>query len=381
MNPETHGVIIGRFMPPHAGHQYLVDFARNMCDRLTVLVCTLSSEPIPGELRYGWMQELFPDVTMVHITEEIPEASKDSPTAIPIWADTVREYLTGPPTYVFASEDYGAPLAAELGARFVPVDPARRQFPVSATMIRENPLANWDYIPEPVRPYFLRRVRVVEDAPARSTAEDPGRGPAGPSLAQRLADHYRTLFVSDYGRFWESTVGAIGPDELPLVQGAQQAVEDALARRASRVLFCESDPLQIALRRGFDGGTDTRQGGSGTRQGGTDTRQGGTDTQQGGTGTRQGGTDTRQGGGYDLTLLVESHRGANSGPAAGSAGTDRPASDSAPADSQAGALIDRVESALLERGATVARIGAPSEHELLDLAVSEVERILRSGGG
>ena len=218
MDPETHGVIIGRFMPPHAGHQYLVDFGRNLCDRLTVLVCTLSSEPIPGELRYRWMQELFPDVHMVHITEEIPEASKDSPTAIPIWAETVRAYLSATPTYVFASEDYGAPLAAELGARFVPVDPARRQFPVSATMIRENPLANWDYIPEPVRPYFLRRVSVVESrggrtaiapgrpgAPAPSgpggpggegsaggvgSGEAPGRDP-GPSMAQRLAAHYK----------------------------------------------------------------------------------------------------------------------------------------------------------------------------------------------
>jgi NadR type nicotinamide-nucleotide adenylyltransferase len=326
MEPETHGVIIGRFMPPHAGHQYLVDFGRNMCDRLTVLVCTLSSEPIAGELRYRWMQELFPEVNMVHITEEIPEASKDSPTAIPIWADTVRQHLDGPTTYVFASEDYGAPLAAELGARFVPVDPARRQFPVSATMIRENPLANWDYIPEPVRPYFLRRVSVVEPVAA-------GRSGDGPSLARRLAAHYRTLFVSDYGRFWEDTIGTIGADDLPLVQEAQLAVENALARRASRVLFCESDPLQLALRRGFDGGADP--------------------------------------GAYDLTLLVEPPGGGTSRRVAGrtAAGTD------------AGALIDRVESALHPQGATVARVGAPSEHELLDLAVSHVERVLRSGGG
>lgn len=329
MDPETHGVIIGRFMPPHAGHQYLVDFGRNMCDRLTVLVCTLSAEPIPGDLRYRWMQELFPDVHMVHITEEIPEASKDSPTAIPIWAETVRAHLEAPPTYVFASEDYGAPLAAELGARFVPVDPARRQFPVSATMIRENPFANWDYIPEPVRPYFLRRVSVV----GAGNAGAPGRD-AGPSLAQRLAAHYRTLYVADYGVFWEHTMGAIGPDKLSLVQAAQQAVEDSLARRASRVLFCESDALQIAVSRGLEAAPGGGAGGHSR--------------------------------GHDLTLLVEAPGGTGSA-STGAAGED--------------SLLDRMEVELRRRGEPFARIGATSEHELLDRAVSEVERVLGARTG
>ncbi|MFP4373052.1 MAG: adenylyltransferase/cytidyltransferase family protein [Spirochaetaceae bacterium] len=334
MESETHGVIIGRFMPPHAGHQYLVDFGRNMCDRLTVLVCTLSSEPIPGELRYRWMQELFPDVHMVHITEEIPEARKDSPTAVPIWAETVRTHLAVPPTHVFASEDYGAPLAAELGARFVPVDPARRQFPVSATMIRENPLANWDYIPEPVRPYYLRRVSVVEAGDGRPGGPgggDVSRRDAGPSLAQRLATHYHTLYVSDYAEFWEQTMGEIGSAELPLVQAAQQAVEDSLARRASRVLFCESDRLQIAVRRGLE--------------------------------------DTAPRGGHDVTLLVEAHA-PGSGAAAGRA--------SAPG--AGAAFLDRMETALRRRGEPFARVAAESEHELLDRAVTQVERVLGGRG-
>jgi NadR type nicotinamide-nucleotide adenylyltransferase len=357
MDAETHGVIIGRFMPPHAGHQYLVDFGRNMCDRLTVLVCTLSTEPIPGELRYRWMQELFPDVHMVHITEEIPEASKDSPTAIPIWAETVRAYLQAPPTYVFASEDYGAPLAAELGARFVPVDPARRQFPVSATMIRENPFANWDYIPEPVRPYFLRRVSVVEPggggAGGAGTAGAVGRD-TGPSLARRLAAHYHTLYVSDYGAFWERTMGEIGPGELPLVQAAQQAVEDSLARRASRVLFCESDALQIAVSRGLEtgpGGADATGAGGGSGGGGAD-----------GAGAEAAGRSR----GHDLTLLVEAP-----GRAVGAT----------PDAAGQVSLLDRMEAELRRRGKPFARIGATSEHELLDRAVTEVERVLGARTG
>ena len=44
----TTGFLLGKFLPPHRGHQYLIDFARNHVDHLTVLVCTIAREPIPG---------------------------------------------------------------------------------------------------------------------------------------------------------------------------------------------------------------------------------------------------------------------------------------------------------------------------------------------
>lgn len=75
------GMILGKFMPPHRGHQYLIDFARRYCDRLYVLVCTLEREPIDGSLRYHWMQELFPqpNVQLVHVTEDLPQEPDDHP--------------------------------------------------------------------------------------------------------------------------------------------------------------------------------------------------------------------------------------------------------------------------------------------------------------
>lgn len=256
-----NGVIIGRFMPPHRGHQYLVEFAHNYVDELYVLVCTLSSEPIPGTLRYQWMRELFPRDTIIHITEEIPEASRGAPNAEAIWARSVQEAVAAPVDHVFASESYGAPLAKALGATFVPVDPAREIFPVSATLIRQDPLTHWHYIPEPVRPYFTRRVCVVTHREALHPA------------AKLLANHFKTVFVNDYSRFvaTESAGGpapggstpasagapasaggapsgggpggdrpAPGSGPSPLdTQLAQRAAEEALARHARGLLFSE----------------------------------------------------------------------------------------------------------------------------------------------
>src|SRR5262249_9084139 len=76
------GLVIGKFMPPHRGHQYLIEAARSRVERLTVLLFTKPGEPIPGDLRYAWMTRLFPDVPILLITDDGP-VDFDDPD---IWA-------------------------------------------------------------------------------------------------------------------------------------------------------------------------------------------------------------------------------------------------------------------------------------------------------
>jgi len=242
MGTPTRGVVIGRFMPPHMGHLYLINFALSYCADVTVLVCTLPHEPIPGDLRFEWMKQLFPAARIVHITEAIPAAQKDMPGSTAIWAKTIRTYVPDAIHYVFASEPYGEDLARDLGASFVPVDPARAQFPVSATDIRNHPMRNWMHIPEPVRPYFLKRVNVL--SVANST------------LARELAAQFETLYVADYRIFLSSyRTRPIGPQDLQDVLRAQRASEEALARQAKRVLFAESSALQVLAQNGRNSGS------------------------------------------------------------------------------------------------------------------------------
>ena len=47
----TRGFLLGNFMPPHAGHVALCRMAAALVDQLTVMVCTLDSEPMPAGLR------------------------------------------------------------------------------------------------------------------------------------------------------------------------------------------------------------------------------------------------------------------------------------------------------------------------------------------
>lgn len=231
------GMIVGKFMPPHRGHQHLIDYARRLTRRLTVLVCSLKSEPIPGHIRFEWMKELYPDLNIVHVTDENPSEPHEHPRFWEIWIDTIRRRVPSGPDAVFTSESYGDELARRLGARHVLVDSSRERVPVSATKIRANPFEHWQYMPDCVRPYFVKRVTIVG-------AESTGKT----SLARNLAEHYKTVWVPEYAREYLDNKNAHCElsDITPIAKGQMQS-ESRLARRSNRVMFCDTDLMTTTV--------------------------------------------------------------------------------------------------------------------------------------
>lgn len=229
----TTGMLLGKFMPPHLGHVYLGEFAVRSVDILTIVVCSLRREPIPGDLRFRWMRELFPFVNVVHLTDELPQEPAEHPDFWNLWRSALVRVLPVRPDYVFASESYGWRLADELGAAFVPVDVARSAVPVSGTAVRTDPHANWAYIPRCVRPYFVKRVCVFGPESTGKT-----------TLARRLAERFGTVWVPEYARtLLESKGGEVRAEDMDPIARGQAASEDALARNATRVLIADTDPL------------------------------------------------------------------------------------------------------------------------------------------
>jgi NadR type nicotinamide-nucleotide adenylyltransferase len=231
------GLILGKFLPPHQGHQYLFDFAQNYVDRLIILVGTLESEPIPGHLRHAWVEEMAPRAQVLHLTDENPQYPHEHPDFWRIWQDSIRRLVPNGPDYVFASEDYGFKLAEILGAAYIPVDHARELVPISGSELRSDPLKNWRYLPPCVRPYFVRRVCIVGP-------ESTGKS----VLARRLAEHYGTVHVNEYARGLLSLRGdQVDREVFPLIARGHAASEDALARQAQMVLFCDTDLIVTTI--------------------------------------------------------------------------------------------------------------------------------------
>jgi len=194
----TRGFLLGKFMPPHAGHMLLCETARGLVDRLTILVCWLSGDPIPGPLRLEWMRALFPDCRVIGHEAAVPQAPGDHPDFRPIWRGIVREAHPEPIDIVFAGEDIGQRLAAEVGARFILVGP--RAYPdLSASKVRADPWAHWHALPAPVRAHYARAICL-------HGPESTGKS----TLSALLAAHFATLWVPEYGRV-HCALGGFGP--------------------------------------------------------------------------------------------------------------------------------------------------------------------------
>lgn len=233
----TRGLVLGKFLPPHLGHLHLTEFAARYVDALTIVVGSLAREPIPGSLRAAWMRELMPAARVVHLDDELPQTPDEHPDFWALWRRALEGALPDGVDFVFASEPYGAQLARELNARFVPVDVARASVPISATEIRRDPFAQWRYLPRCVRPHFAARVCVFGP-------ESTGKS----TLAARLAAHFDTVWVPEHARaLLELSHGAIERDDIERIARGQRAAEDALARSANRVLFTDTDLLTTTI--------------------------------------------------------------------------------------------------------------------------------------
>src|SRR5689334_21132771 len=74
----AHGMIVGKFYPPHAGHHHLIDTAAGQCERLTVIVAPQRAEWLPLGLRLKWLRERHPGVEFVGVYDDIPIDYEDT---------------------------------------------------------------------------------------------------------------------------------------------------------------------------------------------------------------------------------------------------------------------------------------------------------------
>ncbi len=230
------GLIVGKFYPPHRGHKYLIETARAQVDELTVIVCGMPAEVPAGELRAAWLRELHPDVRILLIDDTLdPDDSQ-------LWAEHSVRWLGYTPDVVFTSEDYGAQFARCLGCAHVQVDKARVAVPISATLVRADPLGCWAYLEPPVRGYYARRVCLVG-------AESTGKT----TLAQMLAAHFHTVWVPEYGReYSEQKLAATGrydwcSEEFAHIARTQCEREERAARQANRIVICDTDAFATSI--------------------------------------------------------------------------------------------------------------------------------------
>lgn len=248
-----NGVCLGKFMPLHLGHEHLINTGIANCDHLTIAVCTLSKEPIDGELRFQWMKNRYSQeildgrVTVVHLKEDWmpqdPSECFSREVFYGTWAGTLKALAGHKIDVIFSSEDYGYPVAQYLECEHFLVDKARQIVPVSGTAIRNNPYENWQYMNKDVRKYFAKKILIIGP-------ESTGKS----TLTRNLANYYNRLGliakdVQEWAREWidENLNGDMDKlefDHITMFGKTQvKIVEDLYEAGDSQLIFSDTDAI------------------------------------------------------------------------------------------------------------------------------------------
>lgn len=231
------GLVFGKFMPFHKGHLALIEFALSQCERVIVSMSYTPADPIPAEIRFEWLHQIFAQNPRIELFQAIDDIADDGLPlfeATKLWAEFIRQ--TFPDIEgVFCSEGYGIPLAQHLGLPVAIFDRERVQVPISATVIRNHPFAHWKFIPKAVRPYFTKKVCLYGPESVGKTI-----------LSHQLAVHFQTVVAHEVARdeltsneFDVGKIIEIGKKQTELVKQQQQV--------ANKVLFCDTDVITTQI--------------------------------------------------------------------------------------------------------------------------------------
>lgn len=232
------GLVLGKFMPLHSGHELLINWAVKKCDKLYVLVCTQDNEPIDPQNRFLWVRKTFENnhkIEVVRFHNELPNSSESSRDISKVWSEYLKERFPDV-TVFFGSERYVEYVAEYMNIDYEIFDEKRIEVPISATDIRNNPIQNWDYISEYFKEHFVKKICIFGP-------ESCGKS----TLTKNLAKHFNTAFVPEMARQMIDD-GGITMDDLQLKHLEEFAIIQknmviSMTKFAKGVLFCDTDNL------------------------------------------------------------------------------------------------------------------------------------------
>ena len=218
MGMKKIGVCFGGYCPLHQGHLDVIYQAKKECDSVYVFVCGYESEQRGLDLRkdlaqrLGLIREFFMGDEIIkvdHVNDtELGIDESMSPGNWKIWTEHVKGKIleTGDIHYYVGEVGYVEPLK-RLG---YPVSligwneaDQRHENPVSATLIRENPIKYWNKIAQPFRPGLTKKILIL------GTASE-GKS----TLVSDLTRYFGIPGTTEFGRDYMRDRGGMKDPEL-----------------------------------------------------------------------------------------------------------------------------------------------------------------------
>lgn len=244
------GVVFGTFAPLHQGHLDLIMRAKKECDGGCVVIVDgrdgdRGGKDMPLRLRYRYVREFFADDDFVAVypideTELGIEAYPDGWSKFMNEVERIYSLAADGEAVFYVSEDAYEQYLTQLGYTVVKLD--RNVNPISATMIRNNPIKYWDKITYPFRRVFSTNILICGTASEGKTTlvKDLGKYFNAPYSHEYARDYMEESYVSE----WELD----GADYMAFLDGQYRMNKKLINSPSNQgIFFADSDSMTTRM--------------------------------------------------------------------------------------------------------------------------------------
>lgn len=250
LSGKNVGIVFGTFAPLHQGHLDVIMRAKKECDGGCLVIVDgrdndRGGKEMPLKLRYRYVREFFADddLVAVYAINETELGIEEYPNGWDKFIKAVERIFSlgadGSAVFYVSEKEYATHLN-ELGYEVVKLD--RTENPISATMIRENPIKHWDKITYPFRRVFSTNILICGTASEGKT-----------TLTMDLGKYFNVPYSHEYARDYmeESNVSEWeldGADYMAFLDGQYQMNKKLINSPSNQgVFFADSDSMTTRM--------------------------------------------------------------------------------------------------------------------------------------